>query len=308
MIITNRDLAELNRHLEFVQEFDRIHENYADVPDSPTFLANRPHLIIPLGFDEYRAFTAQDLDAQEGGILGIERVSFDFDFESVYRKADGGAWYWLEGLAHEKLHFVGPGKHSGRLDDDYNVSVSEWLATIARMRNNPDRCAKCLWLPSLWTPCHQRQVRESLAHTVPDLLLAIQNEDKCLRDISPRELEELVAELLRSRGMDIDVTPYSRDGGRDIIARGELVPGEPTTIAIEVKQKPVVGLHDLQRALNANQDFPCLMVATAGRFSSGVVREKEQERNALRLILKDGVAPSQWINVYAQNVRLRNRP
>ena len=57
-------------------------------------------------------------------------------------------------------------------------------------------------------------------------------------------------------------------------------------IAVEVKQKPIVGLHNVQRDLQANQDFPALMLATAGRFSAGVVNEKRCERNDFRLIRK----------------------
>jgi hypothetical protein len=60
-----------------------------------------------------------------------------------------------------------------------------------------------------------------------------------------------------------------------------------------------LGLADVQRAIYANQQFPVLLLATAGTFSGGVVREKEKEVNALRLILKDGVALNQWIQQYA---------
>ena len=98
--------------------------------------------------------------------------------------------------------------------------------------------------------------------------------------------------------MLIDVTPPRADGGRDIIARGELVEGEPVQIAVEVKQKSVVGLADVQRALRANEDFPALLIATAGRFSAGVITERERDRNRLRLFLKDGLALSRWVATY----------
>ena len=119
-----------------------------------------------------------------------------------------------------------------------------------------------------------------------------------LQELSWRTLEEIVAELLRARGMQIHVTAKSHDDGRDIIARGELISGEPAVIAVEVKQKPIVGLADVQRAVKANEDFPSLMIATSGRFTSGVIREKTQSRHELRLFLKDGVALSQWVDTY----------
>ena len=120
-----------------------------------------------------------------------------------------------------------------------------------------------------------------------------------MADLTWRQLEELVAELLRSRGMEISLTKRSHDGGRDVVARGELIPGEPTVLAVEVKKKPVVGIYDVQRALRANEDFPALLVATSGRFSGGVIREKARNRNQLRLYLKDGLALSQWIDAWA---------
>jgi hypothetical protein len=41
-----------------------------------------------------------------------------------------------------------------------------------------------------------------------------------------------------------------------------------------------------------------VMIATAGRFSSGAVRERGRERNALRLFLKDGIALRRWLDTY----------
>ena len=74
--------------------------------------------------------------------------------------------------------------------------------------------------------------------------------------------------------MEVSVTKRTRDGGRDIIARGELIPGEPSMLAVEVKQKAVVGIEDVQRALKANEDYPALLLATAGRFQCrGAPRE-----------------------------------
>lgn len=97
--------------------------------------------------------------------------------------------------------------------------------------------------------------------------------------------------------MAISVTPRINDGGRDILARGELF-GEPLTIAVEVKQKRIVPVSDARAALYANRHLPVLMLATSGSFSAGVIKEKAREENRLRLLLKDGIALSQWIRSY----------
>jgi hypothetical protein len=111
-------------------------------------------------------------------------------------------------------------------------------------------------------------------------------------------LENIVAELLRDRGMEVALTSRAADGGRDVIARGELIPGEPTLLAVEVKHKPVVGLDDVRSRLYANRAFPALLFATSGRFTAGVVRERSQPDTHLRLFLKDGFALSQWVSTY----------
>ncbi len=162
-----------------------------------------------------------------------------------------------------------------------------------------------LLLPSVWTPRTLLEQRFELANTVPELLKAIYKEKKSLREIHWKNLEEIVAELLRSRGFEISVMPFTRDGGRDIVARGEFIPGEPTVLAIEVKQKEVVGIQDVRLALKAKEDFPALLIATSGRFSAGVVNEGARNRNQLRLFIKDGIALSQWIEAYGIQKRWR---
>jgi hypothetical protein len=98
--------------------------------------------------------------------------------------------------------------------------------------------------------------------------------------------------------MEVSVTPRTRDGGRDILARGELIPGEPTVLAVEVKHKGLVGIDEVASRLYRNREFPAMLFATSGRFSAGVVREKRRPENFLRLLLKDGVGLGQWISEY----------
>lgn len=139
-----------------------------------------------------------------------------------------------------------------------------------------------------------------LCSNVSLLLRALQNENIDLASISWRHLEEVVAELLRSQGLHIELTKQTRDGGRDIIARGELIPGEPTVLAVEVKKKPVVGIADLRQTLHANREFPAVLLATSGRFSAGVITEARTPDTRYRLLLKDGLALKQWIDLYYQ--------
>lgn len=54
-------------------------------------------------------------------------------------------------------------------------------------------------------------------------------------DISPREFEELVAEVFMQQGYDTEITPQTRDGGCDIIATRN-INGIPYMVIIECKK------------------------------------------------------------------------
>lgn len=54
--------------------------------------------------------------------------------------------------------------------------------------------------------------------SISELVSHLQHAPELLRKISPREFEEVVAELFRSKGFMVDLTKRTRDGGKDIIA------------------------------------------------------------------------------------------
>ena len=155
-------------------------------------------------------------------------------------------------------------------------------------------------LPNFWYSPESHPTLE-IVSTVKEILQQLKIGAIDLDELHWRALEEVVAELLRAKGMLVSVTSRGSDGGRDVIARGELIPGEPMVLAIEVKQKPVVSLDEVRSRLYANREFPALMFATSGRFTAGVVREKNRPENFLRMFLKDGQALGQWIQQYTSH-------
>lgn len=319
MIVDDSDLEELEMYLDRFREFDSAPDWEAAPSEesSVEFFGEHPHLLLPLGFDESVGFLNHDalyshlyernvdrfdsLSEQEvEAALEREAESFREEAIEVYGRYPDpgvfykeylfrqpcGSWHWFEGLQDDTFLF----------DEDFeNRTVDELFDALRKLRETPDQNPHNLWLQKIWTPRAQERIRIHLNDSIGELLREVKSEKKALDEIRPRQLEELIAELLRRRGMAIYVTPETRDGGRDIIARGEIIPGEPTTLAVEIKQKPVVGIADLRNALKANEDFPALMVATSGRFSAGVFEEKKRNRNQFRLFLKDGLALSQWL-------------
>lgn len=305
MILEPTELAFVESALDtdrkILERLDGPEEDQVEEAQLPDFFGKFPHLILALDFDEYvvlekpSATAGPDPFRDSAGHYGVDTTTLVYDTESIYRQSESGAWYIFDGLTEagqfsnfEALHFVGP-------QTSLAFSVDEWIGKLATLTRNVDGKPRALWLPGRWTPTFQADQRRVLKETVDPLLEALQIGTTSLRDLHWREFEEVVAELLSRRGLQIEVTPRNRDGGRDVIARGELIPGEPMQIAIEVKQKPVVGLVDVQRALYANRSFPALMVATAGTFSAGVLHERDREENSMRLFLKDGAALRQWL-------------
>lgn len=286
-----------------------------------------PEAYLPRGYDAVR-FTSDFSPTTNASkdFLGIEEEVIK-EFSSMYELA--GELFSAPFREHSKnckscklvateLIFAGPQyrrlngtwvNHFALLDEiipetatDVTMSAEQWLdlarkSLIQTLEKSETRETEAIIaLSSLWRPTPEAFDPRDCG--IGDILNAIRNEACALNDIPWRRLEEIVAELLRSRGMKIHVTKRSRDGGRDVIATGELIPGEPTVLAVEVKQKAVVGVQDLRAALWANRHFPALLFATSGRFTAGVLKEKTREDNDLRLMLKDGVALRQWIENY----------
>jgi len=320
MFVKKKDVDDLESYLNEFSEDEDEDRDYVEPQEGPSvnYFFDRPHLILPIGFDETRPLISENIaewmdnynqNWVQNGVkeallveskYGLNKISFDFGIETIFRNISTGAWYWFLGLEYGELIFRGPN------ESRIKYSAEELLNKLRSFVNCPDHNPKTLWLPRIWTPEFQDSDRQKLNDDVLAIIKSVKAENSTLRDIKPHLLEELIAELLRSRGLEIYVTPKTRDGGRDIIARGETLLGEPIIMAIEIKQKSVVGIDDLYRTLKANENYPAIMLVTAGRFSAGVIREKQRDSNNLRLILKDGIALSQWIEAYGYHRDVRN--
>jgi restriction system protein len=302
MIITEQEIKDFEISLEEDfnerrrEEKDQYAAYDAEYPGL-MYLYNNPHLLLAVGFDEYRQLEWSNKNERliERSFPRLAESMFPLGFESLYRSERSGEWHIFQGLMPKDnyldllLNFVGS-------QSEMNISTNDLLKKLRAVSENPTVNPNSLVLAGLWAPEKQALSRIELIESTREIIMQIHQHEKPLNSVNWRTLEEIVAELLRCKGLQIHLTPRSADGGRDVIARGELIPGEPMTIAIEVKHKPVVSVHDVRSALYANRSFPGLLIATSGRFSAGVIREKQE--NAFRLFLKDGVALRQWISIY----------
>ena len=325
MIFKKDDLIDLE---EFLNELSK-NDYYMDL-DPISYFGERPYLLFPQKFNESRklyfepylwdieydyekgeweddiedefidfektklykrirkAITDTDIFLESIGVSN-KKGFMNGNIEYAFQKSENGAWYWFDGIQNSNLYLHGY--------DTVFIDTQELLQSIENSIKQPDHKPNSIIYPRSYVDLNYRVVnkyKECTIKTLSDL----QNGKKSLLDINPYEFEDIVAELLENLGLDIFKTPKSNDGGRDLVARGEISPGIPIHIAIEVKRKKKVNIPDLRNALYANRNYPKLMFFTAGTFSAGVYSSREYEENQFRLELRDGIAISQLINGY----------
>ena len=101
---------------------------------------------------------------------------------------------------------------------------------------------------------------------------ALVSEPSRLDEIAPRAFEELIARLYNNLGYDVTVTPVTRDGGADVVARLSLPGQKPLVSVVECKRYSPgnsVGVDIVQRLYSAMQPFGAErgVVVTTSRFT-----------------------------------------
>jgi hypothetical protein len=264
-----------------------------------------PEFVFPLGFDEvrYGGHPIDDHSVSESakGVLA-EQKEFSPIFRDLFQNAThyrspDGVWHDWEGVIDRAFPpQTKPGHGEERPESEWwDLLESHWLS---RMSQAQPHVQNVVALPGLWLPPSYGD--SNLHRATKDIIRNVALQTSTFADLHWRTLEELVAELLHDLGMQVTITDRSGDGGRDVIAKGELIPGEPTLLAVEVKHRKVVPVSELRNAMWANRHFPALLFVTSGSLSAGVYRMRSEQEGALRLFLKDGYGLSQWISQYAR--------
>lgn len=120
-----------------------------------------------------------------------------------------------------------------------------------------------------------------------------------LEHLTPRELEEVLAELLRREGFEAILTPQTRDGGRDVVA---IKPGPlPMVVLAEAKKMRLVPpalVHSLEAVRQRDRAHVGLL-ATTGRFSLAT-RAEATKHWARWIELRDGAELIAWMRARAK--------
>jgi restriction endonuclease Mrr len=121
-----------------------------------------------------------------------------------------------------------------------------------------------------------------------------------IHEITSRQFEELIAEILAGYGWDVELTPATKDGGYDLYAISKDISGLRSHWIIECKKwapDRKVGV-EIVRALygvKSDRKMGNALLATTSHFTHGVEAFKNSRYD---LALKDYEGILQWINEY----------
>ena len=158
-----------------------------------------------------------------------------------------------------------------------------------------------LFRPNPPAPARSRPELNDLRDVSKDLISELRSDPDLLHKISPRKFEEVVAELLFDMGCDVELTPETRDGGRDILAGFNSPVGRLLAI-VECKRysrhRPI-GTSLVERFLWTveQRDRASIGIfATTSSFTAGA-RERAKDRH-WTVKLKEHRDLREWLNNY----------
>ncbi|HEY4534362.1 MAG TPA: restriction endonuclease [Enteractinococcus sp.] len=110
-----------------------------------------------------------------------------------------------------------------------------------------------------------------------------------LEDLTHREFEEFIADLLKALGYQARVTPYSQDGGVDVIAHRDPLGIEPPLIKVQCKhQVGTIGAPEVQQLSGTQGPGELAIFATLGRYSRDAIAI-ERQRPGIRLLTGEDI-------------------
>jgi len=139
------------------------------------------------------------------------------------------------------------------------------------------------------------------------IVLELRQRPERVYALTPRRFEELVAELLRGFGYQIELTPTTNDGGRDIIARRSRDIAFPSLYYVEAKlwaPDTKVGRPIIQKLLGAGKadQVNGVMLITPSQFARTVVPYLEDRRLLEFVRLVDGKMLPTWYLQYLTQI------
>lgn len=125
-------------------------------------------------------------------------------------------------------------------------------------------------------------------HQACENIFAVLNNKNVVYSLTPREFEELVAELFVRQGFNVELTPETRDGGCDIIATKN-IGGLPFMLLIECKRYSIdnpVDVSLIRSLLGVQTDRKAnkAVLVTTSRFTKPARDFAERQQHLISLI------------------------
>jgi restriction system protein len=135
-----------------------------------------------------------------------------------------------------------------------------------------------------------------------ELVERLKRRPEAVHELTPRQFEELLAQLLRRMGWEVELTPQTRDGGKDLLAYMDTDVGRLLCL-VEAKKyrrdrKVGIGLvRELYGTLCDHQATSAMLVTTSS-FTDDA--RAFQKRHQYHLALRDYGDIAGWIRRHAQ--------
>jgi restriction system protein len=130
-----------------------------------------------------------------------------------------------------------------------------------------------------------------------DLMKRLKKEPKEVHKLSPRQFEELIADLLRDMGYDVTLTKTTRDGGADILAsiKNDLGKFLYLIDAKKYSEKNKIGVDMVRTLLGTLADYQAssAMLVTTSSFTKDA--RAMEKRHQWQLALHDYIIVAEWI-------------
>lgn len=142
---------------------------------------------------------------------------------------------------------------------------------------------------------------------IQELITALKSSPELMREISPTEFEEVVSEIFRSKGFEVDLTQRTADGGKDIIAIHTDSLGIRSKYFIECKRyagdkKVGVAMVRALHGVKNTKDGPNkTLLVTTSAFTKNAKNFVEQEASSKwDITLADYEVLVGWLDDYKQ--------
>ena len=133
----------------------------------------------------------------------------------------------------------------------------------------------------------EEEITADISRACSNIFKILQNREE-IYNLSSREFEELVAELFKQQGFDVELTPETRDGGCDIIATKN-IGGLPFMLLIECKKyakRNPVGVNLVRSLLGVQGDRKAnkAVLVTTSRFTKTAREFADRQQHLISLM------------------------